>query len=67
MSGRQEAAVHGFLRKRFHCADSRNGLIVLCPSAELRHRAAVGEVLHIDFLHWGDTEGGNPVAEETDR
>lgn len=36
------------------------------PLVVLRHGVTVGEVLHCNRLHLGDTKGDHAVSEETD-
>lgn len=58
-------AVQEFLRQCFRCAHSKGGAIVVPrPRAEFRDGTVVDEVLHFDYLHLGDEEGGGVVSEE---
>lgn len=47
------------------CSFQRCGTVVICPLAEMRRGTVVGEVLHFDYLHLGDTEGGGVISEES--
>ena len=60
-----EGGVREFVRQCLHCADSKSGTIIPRPLAELRHGTVVGEVLHFDFLHLGDAEGGGMISEQS--
>lgn len=60
-----EPAVQEFVQQCMHCADSNGGALASCPLVELRHSAVVVEVLHYDYLHLGDVEGGSVFSERT--